>query len=96
LFIDEYTDDYITLDHAEDHYDRMENILNEFTMMNHVWTEEEIEQFNEGVARCTIHDPIGIAKYMQTKNAIQVSRRLYLIEEIMIRMSKLVFSKLPY
>lgn len=86
LFIDEYIDEEIILDNNEKHYKRIEKILDELSMMNHVWTEEDIDKFNEGVARYTIHDPIRIAKHIGTKNAIQVSRRLYLIEEIMIRM----------
>lgn len=86
LFVDEYLDDEIILDSTENHYERIEKIIDELSMMNHVWTEEEIKKFNEGVARYTIHDPIRIAKHIETKNAIQVSRRLYLIEEIMIRM----------
>lgn len=95
LFVDDYVDDEIILDNADDHYERIEKILNELRMMNYVWTEDEIEKFNEGIARCTIHDPIGIAKYVKTKNAIQVSRRLYLIEEIMLHREPIGQSEIP-
>lgn len=84
--VDKYSDRYISLNPLGLHYKRIERIIRDLELMNKSWTEEERDLFNKGVGRYTLHNPIAISHYVGTKNVAQVSRRLYLIEEVMLRM----------
>lgn len=85
-FVHDYSDSYISLDPLGKHYERLQGLLKELELMNHVWTEEEKIAFNKAVGRYTTHNPIAIANQVKTKNLVQVSRRIYLFDEIMLRM----------